>query len=125
MKILVIDDENEILNAVENILTREGYEITKADNLKDAKSLVSEGGFDLLISDIMLPYWGGFDLVDLVKEDPDKNKIPVIVITGMDKDILESTNTYADACLTKPFTGKQLLETVSNLLNKTATEEIK
>src|SRR5688572_26125161 len=112
MKILVIDDENDILNAVENILTKAGYEIQKTDNLKDAKALIEQGGYDLLISDIMLPYWGGFDLVDLVKEDPEKNKIPVIVITGMDRDILESTHTYADVVLTKPFSGKQLLDAV-------------
>lgn len=125
MKILVIDDENDILNAVDNILSKEGYEISKTDNIHDAKAMISEGNFDLMISDIMIPFWGGFDLVDLVKENPEKNRIPVIVITGMDKDILDSTNTYADVCLTKPFTGKQLLETVNSLLKKPANEDIK
>lgn len=118
MKILVIDDEFEILIAIEKILTKEGYEIEKASSLAEGKSKIAESQYDLVISDIMLPHWGGFDLVDAIKENPEKQKTPVIVITGMDAGILESTHTYADICLPKPFTRQQLLNAVHSLLDK-------
>ncbi len=116
MKILVIDDEREILDAIEQILSKEGYEIEKSDNILEGKAKIKSEKYDLIISDIMLPFWGGFDLVDAVKENESNKKTPVLIITGMDKDILESTNTFADGCLPKPFTGKQLTEMVKSLV---------
>jgi len=116
MKILVIDDERDLLDAIENILTKEGYEIDKATSFNEGKVKICNHSYDLIISDIMLPYWGGFDLVDAIKENPKKQKTPVIVITGMDKDILDSTHTFADICLPKPFTSKQLLDAVNFLV---------
>ncbi len=118
MKILVIDDEVDILDAVENILTKEGYEVERASSLAEGKFKISESDYNLVISDIMLPHWGGFDLVDAIKENPAKQKTPVIVITGMDSGILESTHTFADICLSKPFTRQQLLNAVNSLTGK-------
>jgi len=118
MKILVIDDEPDILHVIESILIREGFEVDKATGMMEAKSKISSAGYDLIICDIMLPHWGGFDLVDAIKENLENHKTPVIVITGMDKDILESTHTFADMCIPKPFTGKQLIEAVNSLIKE-------
>jgi len=115
MKILVIDDELELLGAIENILQKNGHEVDSASGVKEAKSKISDISYDLVICDIMLPHWGGFDVVDAIKENPLKQNIPVIVITGMDREILDSTLTYADVCLSKPFTGKELLDAVNSL----------
>jgi DNA-binding response OmpR family regulator len=116
MKILIIDDELDLLENVRGILTKEGFEVESASEFKEANRMISNNSYDLVICDIMLPHFGGFDLVDAVKENPEKQKTPVIVITGMDRDILESTRTFADICLVKPFTGKQLLEAVRSLV---------
>ena len=118
MKILVIDDEVEILDAIEKILLKEGFKVEKASSLSEGKSKINASDFDLVISDIMLPHWGGFDLVDAIKENPSKPKTPVIIITGMDADILQSTHTFADACLPKPFTRHQLLNVISDVVGK-------
>jgi len=118
MKILVIDDEVEILDAIEKILIKEGFEVEKASSLAEGKSKINQSQYDLVISDIMLPHWGGFDLVDAIKENPAKQKTPVIIITGMDAGILESTHTFADICLPKPFTRQQLLNAVVSLIGK-------
>ncbi len=118
MKILVIDDEVEILDAIEKILHKEGFEVEKASTLSEGKSKINDSNFDLVISDIMLPHWGGFDLVDAIKENPNKQKTPVIIITGMDADILENTHTFADVCLPKPFTRLQLLDAVHSVIGK-------
>ena len=116
-KILIIEDDKELLYAIKTILSLEGYEVETADSVHDGKKAISGSAFDLVITDIMLPYWGGFDLVDAVREQEDHAKTPVIVITGLDEDILNSTITFADVCITKPFNKKQLLDAVSSLVN--------
>lgn len=117
-KILVIEDDTELLFALKNILSLEGYDVDTADNVISGKSKITSNNYDLVITDIMLPHWGGFDLVDAVKENETRSKIPVIVITGMDEDILSTTLTYAEKCLTKPFNKQLLLSTVDELLQK-------
>ena len=117
MKILVIEDDKELLYALKTILTVEGYEVETAETLHSGKRMISENQYDLLITDIMLPHWGGFDLVDAAQENPSGTKVPVIVITGMDEDILNSTLTFAEKCITKPFHKKLLLDAVSEVLH--------
>lgn len=116
-KILIIEDDKELLYAIKTILSLEGYEVDTADSVHTGKTKISGTSYDLVITDIMLPYWGGFDLVDAVKEHEDSNKTPVIVITGLDEEILKSTITFADKCITKPFNKRQLLDAVSSLVN--------
>jgi two-component system cell cycle response regulator len=113
MRILVIDDETFILDAITKILEAEKFEVlTASDRLTAVNTIKQRNDIDMVITDIMLPFSGGFDIVELIKEDPTKKHIPVIVITGMDEDVLNTTLTPADACLTKPFTSAQLLELV-------------
>lgn len=116
MKVLVIDDERFILESISKILQKENFSVVTAENKKDAIEIIENQELDLIITDIMLPFSGGFDIVEHVKEHPVKSKIPVIVITGMDEDVLVSTKTFADACLTKPFTAKQLMYLVKKHL---------
>jgi len=116
MKILVIEDELELLGAISGILSKEGFEVEMASGMSEARAKIRNYNYDLIVCDIMLPHWGGFDLIDAIKESPGKQNTPVIVITGMDEEILKSTHLFAEACLQKPFTGKQLLETVHSLL---------
>lgn len=119
--ILLIDDEKDLVTAISNMLRIEGFEVETALTLEEGKSKIMDGKYSLVISDIMMPHWGGFDLVDAIKENPETSDTPVLVVTGMDADILKATHTFADACLVKPFTGKQLLETVNALLSKNAS----
>src|SRR5688572_5512913 len=116
MRILVIEDDKELLYAVETILKVEGYKVDTALSVHSAKSMLTENKYDLVITDIMLPYFGGFDLVDEAKKNGDK--VPVIVITGMDEEILSNTITFAEKCITKPFGKQELLDAVNFLLNK-------
>lgn len=120
-KILVIDDETELVDAIATILLSEGYQVETAFTMDEGKSKISNNRYNLVISDIMIPHWGGFDLIDAIKENPETSETPVLVVTGMDEDILNATNTFADACLVKPFTGKQLLQIVNGLIYKNAT----
>ena len=120
MKILVVEDESFILESIAMVLTREGYLIYTADNFHAAIKLIKSESFDMIISDIMLPYTGGFDIVDFVRNDPEKKHTSIILITGMDKVILETSNINVEACIVKPFTASHLLRVVKeNLLVKT------
>ncbi|MEP7169527.1 MAG: response regulator, partial [Bacteroidota bacterium] len=101
---------------ISSILKKKGYNPTTTDNVEDAEDLIRNKKWDVIISDIMIPHLGGFELVELIKEVSPKT--PVIVVTGMDKDILGSTLTDANVVLTKPFTSKQLTDAVSKLTVK-------
>jgi DNA-binding response OmpR family regulator len=113
MNVLVIDDEKEIREIVSKTLTNAGYDVTATDNVVDAVKLINSKSWDLVISDIMIPHLGGFEIVDHIK---DSSNTPVIVMTGMDKDVLMSTLNKADHVLTKPFSSKDLLGLVKKEL---------
>lgn len=116
MRILVVDDERFIVDSISRILRAEGFTVTTADAEDRAMNLVKANKYDLVITDIMLPYAGGFDIVEIIKSDPEKKNTPVVIITGMDEDVLKTTHNRADACLIKPFTARQLIDTVKSLL---------
>ena len=112
MKVLVIDDETDILNMVSKALERNGYEATAVSNIPDAAKQIRWHKWDLIITDVMIPYEGGFELVEGIKAISDT---PVIMITGMSEDVLKATINKADAILHKPFTGADLIRKVKEL----------
>ena len=120
MNILVIDDEKDIRDNISSILKKMGYNLITIDNVVDATELILTKEWGIIISDIMIPHLGGFELVELAKRVSPAT--PVIVISGLEKDILFSTRTKADAVLTKPFTSKQLLDEVFRLSKKNSSK---
>jgi DNA-binding response OmpR family regulator len=112
MKILVVDDENEILIMVSKLLKRNGYEVVAVGSIGEAAKLIRNNQWDLIISDVMIPYAGGFELVDAVKSE---STTPVIIMTGMSEEVLQTTVTRADVIIHKPFKSKDLLNHVKEL----------
>lgn len=119
-KILVIEDEEFAIQLLHKMLTREGYEVSTAMNKREAQMKIANDDYDLIISDIMLPYSGGFDILEELQQDERKKDIPVLVVTGMDKDILQATKFKANACFTKPYDINELLVKVKELLPQPA-----
>jgi DNA-binding response OmpR family regulator len=115
-QVLVIDDEKDIRETISNILKKHNYNPVTTDNVVDAEDLIRTKKWDIIISDVMIPHLGGFELVEVVKEVT--KDTPVILVTGMDKEILSATMTNADIIITKPFTGKQLIDSIEELLGK-------
>ena len=116
-KVLVIDDEVDIRENIKRILTGAGYFVQTAENLRNAiKILVEQPGFDLITCDIMIPAAGGFELIDEIKSDKKYAHIPILMITGMDVEILHATTHSADAVLMKPFTANDLLNKVKTFM---------
>lgn len=122
--ILVIDDEEVIATSISRALKREGYSVIITSDYKTSIKVIANSEIDLIISDVMLPYTGGFDIVEYVKNDDSLKSTPVILVTGMDKDILYSSSIKADAVVSKPFDMERLIALVKiNLKEKELVTE--
>jgi CheY-like chemotaxis protein len=113
--ILVIEDDPAVLSMIEKHLAGEGYAvITASDGMEGLKKLGSET-YDLVITDIVMPYVSGVGLVSAIKEK--KPHIPVIAITGYGKEPESAAmEKNADIVLTKPFMMSTLKEYLMQLL---------
>jgi DNA-binding response OmpR family regulator len=113
--ILVIEDDPNVLSMMEKHLASEGYAVlTAADGMEGLKKLGSET-YDLVITDIVMPYVSGVGLVSVIKEK--QPHIPVIAITGYGKEPeAAAMEKKADIVLTKPFMMSVLKEHIMQLL---------
>lgn len=111
--ILVIDDDKEIVNAIEIYLKREGYNIIKAYNGNEALKKLEENEIHLIILDIMMPEKDGMETLQEIR----KNKtIPVILLSAKseDYDKISGLDTGADDYITKPFNPLELIARVKS-----------
>jgi two-component system alkaline phosphatase synthesis response regulator PhoP len=118
MRILLVEDEENILDVVKLNLELEGYTVVTAENGKDAVRFFKEQHFDLLILDIMLPEMNGFEICEQVRLT--NSEVPIIFLTAKDApgDRITGLKKGADDYLTKPFTLEELLLRVQNLLRR-------
>ena len=118
--ILVIEDEIIMLKAMEFRLKKEGYNVIIAEDGRIALKIINEQQPDLIITDIMMPFVTGLEIVDFIKNKSDK-KAPVIVLSavGLEKTVLEAFELGADDFITKPFSPNELAVRVKRLLMKT------
>jgi DNA-binding response OmpR family regulator len=122
--VLVIDDEEVIATAISRALKKEGYSVIITSDYKTSIKVIANSEIDLIISDVMLPYTGGFDIVEYVKNNETLKHTPVILVTGMDRDILYSSSIKADAVVSKPFDMERLIALVKiNLKEKELVTE--
>jgi len=118
MRILVIDDEKEICEMISKALERNGYEVVTAHSIRSAAQMIRSETWDLVITDVMLPYVGGFELVDAIKST---SAIPVIMMTGMSDEVLSATVHKADMVIHKPFSVYDLMNAVKMLTEREKT----
>lgn len=110
MKILVVDDDKLILNAISYKLKKDGYEVIVAEDGFEALSIIDKKKIDLIISDVMMPNISGLGLLSLLKQFY-FNKIPVIIISSLDKAdmVLHSIGLGAVDFISKPIDFKKLM----------------
>lgn len=118
LTILVIEDEDFISGLVARSLKDEGYNVIITSDFKSSLIVLDTEAIDLVISDVMLPFTGGLDIVDYIRDHENLEKTPVILVTGMDPDVLETSSIRANAILTKPFEMNDLMERVNEMLGK-------
>jgi DNA-binding response OmpR family regulator len=120
MKILIAEDEAMMLAALQKNLADDGYEVIAAADGREAIEKFHSTNPDLVITDIMMPYTSGLELIGVVKSRPEP--IPVIVLSAMGQEttVMEAFNLGADDFITKPFNPTELSLRVKHLLkNKT------
>ena len=116
-RILVCDDDKEIVEAIEIYLTQEGYEISKAYDGEEALQKLKEEKIDLLVIDIMMPKLDGIRATLKIRE---KNNMPIIILSAKseDADKILGLNIGADDYITKPFNPLELVARVKSQIRR-------
>ncbi|MBN2406449.1 MAG: response regulator [Elusimicrobia bacterium] len=119
-RILVIDDDDTLAEVLKIRLQMQGYEVMVATNGKDGMRQVRQERPDLVILDITLPDVDGFYLCELLKNNPETQDIPVIMLTGRDMghDFDMAMEKKADWYIVKPFDDAHLTKTIENLFRQ-------
>jgi DNA-binding response OmpR family regulator len=109
MKILIAEDELMMLKTLELRLRKDGHEVITASDGRQAIERFSASDPDMVITDIMMPFASGLELLGAVRQRTDK-KIPVIVLSAMGQEnvVMEAFKLGADDYITKPFSPNEL-----------------
>lgn len=121
-KILVIDDEEDILELLKYNLSREGYKVSCAASGEETLKAVRSRIPDLILLDLMLPGIDGLDVARQLKNDAKTKDVPIVILTakGEEADIVTGLELGADDYVTKPFSPRVLLARVRAVLRRKA-----
>jgi two-component system phosphate regulon response regulator PhoB len=119
-RILIVDDEPEILTLVSFHLTAAGYRTITAANGADAIDLARGNGISLLILDLLLPDMSGFDVLARIRAQPNPQNAPCLMLSALreDADRIRGLTVGADDYLTKPFNPDELVLRVTAILRR-------
>jgi len=119
-KILVVDDEKDILELIDFNLSKNGYRVRTVTSGEEALELIKENDYDLIILDLMLPGVDGFDICKIIKADKNKANIPIVMVTAKadEADKVAGLEIGADHYVTKPFSPRELLAIVKATLRR-------
>jgi DNA-binding response OmpR family regulator len=115
MKILIAEDEPAILATMQFRLKREGHEIFTAVNGLEAIQLITEQMPDLIITDIMMPFKTGIEVLSFAKRKNKNTRVIVLSLMGQESVIVEAFKLGADDYMLKPFSPNELAMRVSRL----------
>ena len=116
--VLVVDDEPNIMLSLEYLMKRLGYEVYLARDGEEALAIIEQKTPDLVLLDVMIPKRDGYDVCQATRSNPALDKVRIIMVTakGREVEIEKGLALGADAYLTKPFSTRELADTVQNLL---------
>ncbi len=119
-KILIVDDEPSIIVPVQFLMEQNAYDVLVAFSGEEAMEVIEENQPDLILLDIMLPVIDGFEVCQRVRENPQWNKIKIILLTalGSDANVEKGLALGADAYITKPFSNIEIVDKVKELLEE-------
>jgi DNA-binding response OmpR family regulator len=119
-RILIADDEPNIVVSLEFLMKQMGHVVRVASTGEDALNAVREFSPDLILLDIMMPRMSGFDLCQSVRQNPAWNGIKIVMLSakGREIDVSKGMAVGADAYVTKPFSTRDLVAKVRELLGE-------
>lgn len=119
-RLLLIDDDPNLILLVKDYLEFRGYEVVTAENGREALEVLEQEIPDMIICDVMMPEMDGYALVQHVREDPKTSWIPVLFLSakGQSQDRVKGLNTGADVYMVKPFEPEELVAQVESSLKQ-------
>ena len=118
--IFIADDESGFVSTLKSRLEFEGFEIATAPDGKSALDRITDEMPDLILLDIMMPAMNGYQVCRELKENPDTNAIPILMLTAksQESDKFWGNEAGADAYMTKPFDMDELIGEIRGLLRE-------
>jgi len=123
-KILIVDDEKEIVDLLEVYLSNDGYSVYKCYNGLEAMKCIKQSQIDLAILDIMLPDENGYEIVKKLRKNPATKKLPVIMVTAKTSeiDMVKGLDIGADDYIKKPFSIIEFITRIKAVLRRTVEQ---
>ncbi len=117
-RILVVDDDEMVLMALDELLKPEGYEVHTVASGNEALQKLEHGAYDLIMTDVIMPEMDGFELCKRIREKEKYREIPVVFLTAKtrDEDRVRGLEAGANLFLSKPISPDKLLGIVSSTL---------
>ena len=127
MKILVVDDESDIVDLVSSNLQREGYRVIPAYTGEDALDLLKTARPDLMVLDLMLPGLQGLEVCQMVRANSDYSNMPIIILSAKSTEVdrILGLEMGADDYVTKPFSVRELVSRIRVALRRVKGEPSK
>ena len=122
-RILIVDDEPNIVMSLEFLMRKNGYHVSIARNGTEALEAINHTPFDVILLDIMMPDVDGYQVCRHVRTHPDRQGTKVIFLSAKSKeaDVKKGYEVGADLYIPKPFSTRQLVSKVQELVATTAT----
>ncbi|MGK7952748.1 MAG: response regulator transcription factor [Xenococcaceae cyanobacterium] len=119
-KLLLIDDDPNLILLVKDYLEFRGYQVMTAENGREALDILEQHVPDMIICDVMMPEMDGYALVNHIREEPRTKRIPVLFLSakGQSQDRVKGLNEGADVYMVKPFEPEELVAQVESSLNQ-------
>lgn len=119
-RILIVDDEEDILELIRYNLKKEGYDVISAENGEKCLAMVATHSPDLIVLDLMMPGLDGLDVCRMVKNSPATEAIPIIMLTAKssESDIVVGLELGADDYVLKPFSPRILIARIKSVLRR-------
>jgi DNA-binding response OmpR family regulator len=123
-RILVVDDEEDILELVRFNLSREGHEVLCAETGEKALEILKTKSVDLMVLDLMLPGMDGFSVAQRIKNDPSISHVPIVMLTAKssETDVVAGLQLGAEDYITKPFSPRVLIARIQKILHRALSE---
>jgi len=119
--LLIADDEPNIVISLEYLLKREGYRVLVARDGQEALDTIVREHPDLVLLDVMMPHKTGFEVCQAVRTSPGVEATPILMLTarGRETDVAKGLALGANAYMTKPFSTRELVQKVAEMLGVT------
>lgn len=121
-KVLIADDEPNIVTALEFLLRRSGYDVRVVTNGEEALALVESYVPDVVLLDVMMPVKSGYEVCQRMRERPEWRHIKIVMLSakGREAEVSKGLSLGADLYITKPFSTQELIEAINRFFDGSA-----